>query len=173
MLTSSYCTHTACHVILLHVRTHWWILNTLVYYFASKMYQSSELWPHSCMQIIFFIHLSAPPHHSLCTRSAEIQEKSHYFTLSVLLHHWLRAWDKRGEAERGGGGAKSSIIYRWNLIRGRSLDGQRVHWQIFAASSHHTSEKQLKYENIVYCVLGFVRTMCFYLMHIFNRDYRI
>lgn len=160
MLTSSYCTHTACHVILVHVRTHWWILNNIfasleakiVYYFASKMYRSSELWPHSCMQIIFFIHLSAPPNHSVCTRSAEIQAKSHCFTLSVLLHHWLRAWDKRGEAQGGGGGANSSIIYRWNLIRGRSLDGQRARWQIFAASSHQTSKKQLKYENIVYCV---------------------
>lgn len=90
------------------------------------------------------------------------KKKSHSSTLSVLLHSWLRGWDnKKREIERDGGGAKSSIIYGWNVIRGRSLDGQRAYWQIdpicFATSHHHYPAKKkpkLKYENgsIVYCV---------------------
>ncbi len=56
--------------------------------------------------------------------------KSHCSTLSVLLHSWLRGWDRNREIEGDGGGAKSSIIYGWNLISGRSLDGQRAYWQI-------------------------------------------
>lgn len=37
-----------------------------------------------------------------------------------------RRWQQEREAEADGGGAKSSIIYGWNPIRSRSLDGDNT-----------------------------------------------
>lgn len=85
------------------------------------------------MSLVSALHLTV----FICTGTPHTG-KPHCSTLSVLLHSWLRGRETKEAMERNGGGAKSSIIYGWNLIRGRSFRWAAgvLTQPLFAATSH-------------------------------------
>lgn len=93
--------------------------------------------------------------------------ESHCSTLSVL-HSCLRGWDEKREIQGGGGGAKSSIIYGWNLIRSRGLarhvDGSaELRYAAMSPKRHYQENNKLKHEqmNVIFCIwLNLVLCMC-------------
>ena len=142
----------ACYFVnALHFIVLYSLRNSTALYFHPLSWNRTKCNPWPLISVLCFMvytHTSRKHTHT----HTHAHTKSHHSTLSVLLPKWRRGWDKKEEIERDGGGAKSSIIYGWNLIRGRSLDGQRVYWQtdrltgrltdrltesLFVAAPHH------------------------------------
>lgn len=92
--------------------------------FATSFGKSSTSWTHARMLPLLF---ELPVSWFMNTHTT--RRKLHCSTLSVLFPQATARMRHRKSARGRWGRCKSSIIYGWNLIRGRGLDGQSVYWQ--------------------------------------------